>query len=100
MHELHQKDGSLNTIDLSTAGNENDHMFEHFQTHDDENEFEYSHEEDEVSLGVILSPDDSIREVNKLQFEHFSSKLVENFDILFQRKKLVWPRSNHRHQYL
>ena len=100
VHELHQKYGSLNTIDLSTVVYDNVHVFENFQTHDDENEFDRSHEKNEVSLGVIPVHDVSIREVNKLPFDHFRSKLVENFDILFQRKKLVWLRLNHRHQSL
>ena len=99
-YELHQTYGSLKTIDLSTAGSDNTHVFEKFQTYDDEIFFDHSDEENAFILGVISAHEVSIREVNKLPFESFSSKLLENLDILFQRKKLVWPRSNHRNQSL
>ena len=35
----------------------------------------------------------TVRNIVDLNHEYFRQQLVENFDILFQKNKIVWPRS-------
>jgi len=39
-------------------------------------------------------PPETVRVVRNLSLNYFRRKLIEHFDILFQRKELVWP--SHR----
>ena len=57
-------------------------------------------EEDEGNDGGALQPhhtdSSGTRVVRLLPFEFFRRKLIEHFEILFERRKIVWPRRNAR----
>ena len=97
IHELYRNYGELSQLDFSGVGTNN--VFVHnFQTA----EFETMESDSDESLEEIQEPtvDGSICEVSRLNRDVFRSKLVEHFDILFQQRKIVWPKSNRRQQSL
>ena len=98
IHELYRNHGELNQLDFSGVGTNNVFVHDNFQTA----EFETMESDSDESLEETQEPtvDGSICEVSRLTRDVFRSKLVEHFDILFQQRKIVWPKSNRRQQSL
>lgn len=49
-------------------------------------------EVEENNSSNVLEDNNSVRHVNQVAFEVFRSKLVEHFNILFEIKKIAWPK--------
>ena len=52
---------------------------------------EHDDYDDDVTAGAV--EDDGVINVRSLSLDYFRSKLVEHFDIKFQRGEIAWPRS-------
>ena len=48
----------------------------------------------QVEGGRSFVPIEGVRVVKDLTLEYFRGRLVEHFDILFQKKQIVWPKRN------
>ena len=89
VHELHKDYGNLNDIDFATVGSNNLHAFEKNST--DENAEVESDDEEETNVQIPMDVH-STKNASDLPFDFFRSKLVEHFDMLFQSKKISWPK--------
>ena len=89
-HKLCCNYGNLNTIDFLSIGMSNAGTHRDFSSHNEINIDSNENIELEVSnTSNAQEINDSIRNVNAIHFEVFFSKLVEHFNILFERKKIA-----------
>ena len=97
IHELYREHGDLRSIDLSSIGVNNIFNYDNFQTENNEDESMDDSEDQEMP---IFTDANSARHVKLLPHDYFRSKLVEHFDILFERKEIVWPKLVKKQQSL
>jgi hypothetical protein len=53
---------------------------------------EAEEEEEEIYQGSIIEEDDGAIVVRKMSMTQFREKLIDHFNICFQRKELAWPK--------
>ena len=82
----------MNQIDFAAAGGNDVQIFDNCLTGDVS---EADSDDEENTNAWITIETHSARIVADLPFDFFRQKLVEHFDILFQSKKIVWPKSGN-----
>lgn len=95
-HELYRDYSDLSEIDLSSVGVNNLVAHDNFHTEVCDSHLSDEDEEETFSAPVTGQP----RKVNGLLLDYFRSKLVEHFNMLFEQKKLAWPKSSRTEQTL
>ena len=76
----------IREYDTTTIGGMTDVDDDDFENSDDSNDDEDMVDAEDVSSNGVIN-------VRNLSLAYFRSKLVEHFDIKFERGEIVWPRS-------